>query len=155
MKKEKQINFKRRIQERNLTYPDGYVSFMAHPLSEKTLDELAVISEMLEKAGISLVVERYETETIGTGFDYVIFKTNVEQYEEVMTRHAGRKPNFAEKYDKYGKCTVAELQEKLGTISKTKLAEELGCPRMTLYRIIKNIEKMNPDGDMSIWHFTS
>ena len=60
-----------------------------------------------------------------------------------------------EKYDKYGKCTVEELLRKLQTMSKTQISQELGCSRMTLYRVIKNIEVRKPSKDTSIWHYTS
>lgn len=155
MEQKKPIELKKRIKERNIQSTDGLVSFTAHTLSEKSLDELAAISELLDRVGITLQVERYEDFSLGTAYDFVTLRVNEERYKESTTRNAGRKPNFAEKYDKYGECTVAELQEKLKRESKTKIAEELGCHRMILYRIIKNISEMNPDGTMSIWHFTS
>ena len=155
MENRKQLELKQRITEKGIQSTDGFVSFTAHTLSEKSLDELAVISQCLDKVGITLQIERCEDIGAGTSFDFVTLKVNEKRFHESTTRHAGRKSNFAEKYDKYGECTVAELQEKLKSESKTKIAEELGCHRMTLYRILKNISEMNPDGSMSIWHFTS
>jgi len=89
-------------------------------------------------------------------FDHFIaLKINEDKYRSVMSRHAGRKADFDRKYDMYGKCTVAELEEKLLTMKKTEIAGELGCSRMTLYRIINNIAERNPAKDTSIWHYTS
>lgn len=155
MKNSTQIDLKKRLENLNKQNLNGCVSFTTQALSEKNLDELAVISEMLEKVGISLEISRNENHGIGMDYDFIVLKANKEQYKKAMTRHAGRKADFNEKYDKYGKCTVAELEEKLKTMSKTKIAEELGCSRMTLYRIIKNITNLKPRGDVSIWHYTS
>ena len=130
------------------------VSFTTYSLSENKLDELAVMEEILQKFGVSIEVKRYES-TGTSGYDIVTMKVDEKQYKKATTRHAGRKANFSEKYDKYNACTVKELQEKLQTMTKTKIAEELGCPRMTLYRILKNIEQQSPDGSVSIWHYTS
>lgn len=155
MENRKYIELKQRMEGRGTQSMAGFVSFTAHTLSEESLDELALISQCLNKVGITLQIERRENIDAGTSFDFVTLKVNEKRFNESTTRHAGRKPNFAEKYDKYGECTVAELQEKIKCESKTKIAEELGCHRMTLYRILKNISEMNPDRSMSIWHFTS
>lgn len=153
MEKEKRIDLKNRKKDsREL---NGWVSFTAYALNENSLDELAAISEMLDRVGISLEVSRKDNATSGLEYDFVVLKVNKEQYQKVMTRYAGRKANFNKKYDKYGKCTVAELQEKLTTMTKTGIAAELGCSRMTLYRIMKNIAIQNPASDTSIWHYTS
>ena len=88
-------------------------------------------------------------------YDFIVLKVNEEKYQNVKTRHAGRKADFERKYDTYGKCTVAELEEKLKKMKKTEIALDLGCSRMTLYRIIKNIEERKPAKDTSIWHYTS
>ena len=133
----------------------GTVAFMTYTLSDEKLEELSELAEKLKKAGVSLSITRYETTESESGYDIMQFQVDEEQFLSVTTRHAGRKPDFSAKYDKYKKCTVQQLREKLQTMSKTKIAEELGCPRMTLYRIIKNIEKMEPDETMSIWHFTT
>lgn len=152
---ESKINLKQRlskIEDRNL---NGWVSFTAGELSERSLDELAVIGDKLEKMGIALEVTRKKNAETGIGYDFVVLKVNEEKYQSATTRHAGRKADFESKYDSYGKCTVAELQEKLKSCTKTQIAQELGCSRMTLYRILKNIELRNPAGDTSVWHYTS
>jgi DNA invertase Pin-like site-specific DNA recombinase len=131
------------------------VAFTAQPLNDKSLNELAALSELLQKVGFSLETTRKGNPSLGLEYDYITIKLDKEKYNEVVTRHAGRKADFEEKYDKYGKCTVAELKEMLMTMSKTNIAQELGCSRMTLYRILKNIEERNPAGDTSIWHYTS
>lgn len=155
MKKEQKIDLKKRALSRNKQNPEGWISLTTHTLSDDTLDELASIAQMLDKVGVSLELTRNENDSIGMDYDFLVLKINKEKYNRVMTRGAGRKADFNKKYDKYGKCTVAELQEKLRTMPKTKIAEELKCPRMTLYRIIKNINRMEPKNTMSIWHFTS
>lgn len=153
MEQEKQINLKNRpIDNHNL---NGWVSFTTHALNENSLNELAAISEMLDRVGISLEISRKDNSNIGLDYDFIVLKVNKEQYKKSMTRYAGRKADFNKKYDKYGKCTVAELKEKLNTMTKTKIAEELGCSRMTLYRILKNITALSPEESRSIWHYTS
>lgn len=149
------INLKKRLQMIENNKLKGVVSFTAGELSETSLDELAFFADKLEKIGISLEITRKNNTEKGIGYDFVVMKLNEEKYRSVMTRHAGRKADFEEKYDKYGKCTVDELREMLKTMSKTDVAKELGCSRMTLYRILNNISKRNPSGDTSIWHYTS
>ena len=134
---------------------NGLVSFTAQTLNDTSLEELNTMAELLKKVGVSLETTRKENASLGLAYDYITIKLDKEKYNEAITRHAGRKADFEEKYDKYGKCTVEELLYKLQTMSKTKIAQELGCSRMTLYRIIKNIELRNPSGDTSIWHYTS
>ncbi len=153
MEQGKQIDLKSR--RAGKSKPDGWVSFTTQSLSEKNLDELAAFAGLLEKVGVSLEISRKESKGAGLEYDFIVLKVNEEQYKKAITRHAGRKADFNKKYDKYGKCTVAELEEKLNTMPKTKIAAELGCSRMTLYRILKNIELQHPAKDTSIWHYTS
>jgi len=134
---------------------NGLVSFTAQPLNATSLEELNTMAELLKKVGVSLETNRKENASLGLEYDHITIKLDKEKYNEVITRRAGRKADFEEKYDKYGKCTVEELSNKLQTMSKTKIALELGCSRMTLYRVIKNIELRKPSGDTSIWHYTS
>ncbi len=134
---------------------NGVVSFTAQPLNDSSLDELKKMSVLLKRVGVLLETTRKENSSLGLEYDSITIKLDKEKYHEVVTRHAGRKADFEEKYDKYGKCTVEELMHKLQSMSKTKIAQELGCSRMTLYRIIKNIELRKPAGDTSIWHYTS
>lgn len=155
MKSGTKIDLKKRLETVNKQNLNGWLSFTTQALSEKNLDELAAIAEMLEKVGISLEISRNENSGIGAEYDFVVLKVNQEQYNAAMTRNAGRKADFNGKYDKYGKCTVAELEEKLKTMTKTQIAKELGCSRMTLYRILRNVENLKPRGDVSIWHYTS
>ena len=149
MKNDNKLDLKQRLSEIDIKSLNGLTSFSVAELSDKTLDELAYFADRLEKVGISLEIIRK------TGFDFVILNMNKEKYQATTTRHAGRKADFEEKYDKYGKCTVEELMYKLQTMSKTRIAKELGCSRMTLYRVIKNIEVRKPSKDTSIWHYTS
>lgn len=154
-KMEEKIDLKQRLLNNKNKPLNGWVSFTAQKLNENNLNELAVFSEMLNKVGISLEVTRKENKETSLCYDLVVMKLNEEKYKTAMSRHAGRKADFEEKYDKYGKCTVAELEEKLKVCSKTQIAKELGCSRMTLYRILQNIAKRNPAKDTSIWHYTS
>ena len=153
MDQEKHINLKNRVIDTHKI--NDWVSITTHTLSDSNLDELASIAKMLDKVGVSLEVTRNENSSAGLAYDFIILKVNKEKYNKVLTRQAGRKADFTEKYDKYGKCTVAELQEKLSCMTKTNIAKELGCSRMTLYRILKNIEVLSPDESTSIWHYTS
>ena len=134
---------------------NGLISFTAQPLTDTSLEELNTMSELLKKVGVSLETTRKQNVGLGLEYDYITIKLDKEKYNEAVTRHAGRKADFEEIYDKYGKCTVGELLNKLQSMSKSKIAQELGCSRMTLYRILKNIEVRKPSKDTSIWHYTS
>ena len=123
-----------------------------YPLREEEADKLKELSVMLSKVGVTMEVERSGNETKNT-CDKLTFRVNQVQYEKSVTRHAGRKSTFSDKCDRYGECTVEELQKKLSSMSKVKVAEELGCSRMTLYRILRNLSEVNPEGYMSIWHY--
>lgn len=150
-----QIDLKQRLNGIDIQSLNGMVSFTAGQLNERSLDELAVLAKRLERVGISLEITRKNNKESGLGYDFIVLKVNEEKYQSSMTRHAGRKADFDQKYDKYGKCTVRELEEKLKSMKKTDIAKELGCSRMTLYRIINNISKRCPAGETSIWHYTS
>lgn len=149
------IDLKQRVSGIDVVSLNGMVSFTAGQLSERNLDEMAMLAKYLERIGISVEITRKENTESSLGYDFIVIKVNEEKYQSSMTRHAGRKADFDEKYDKYGKCTVAELEEKLSKMSKTEIAKELGCSRMTLYRILKNISERQPDKETSIWHYTS
>lgn len=155
MKIEQKIDLKSRARSLDKQSLNHWVSVTTQTLSDNSLDELAAIAELLEKVGVTLEIARNKNQGLGLDYDFLTVKVNKEQYSRAINRHAGRKADFNQKYDKYGKCTVKELQEKLKTTSKTKIAQELGCSRMTLYRIIDNISKREPDGSTSIWHYTS
>ena len=155
MKSEHKIDLKQRLSETDRNTLNGLVSFTAGELSENSLNELAMISDLLNKVGISLEISRKTNSETKLNYDFVVLKVNEEKYHAAITRHAGRKSDFERKYDAYGKCTVADLEEKLKTMKKTEIARELGCSRMTLYRIINNISERNPAKDTSIWHYTS
>lgn len=155
MTNETKIDFKKRYQALEQKELNGWVSFTAQSMTEQSLNELAALSKQLGKIGISVEVTRKENTETGMSYDFVVFKVNEEQYKSVTTRNAGRKADFKRKYESYKKCTVAELKEKLKTTNKSKIAEELGCSRMTLYRILHNIEERKPAEDTSIWHYTS
>lgn len=153
MENKTSINLKNRISSDY--HPEGLVSFTAQTLNEKNLDELAVFSKLMERVGISLDISRNQNPETGLSYDFIVLKVNEEQYKNALTRKAGRKADFNKKFDMYGKCTVAELQEKLKIMTKSDIAKELGCPRMTLYRILHNISENKPDPETSIWHYTS
>jgi len=155
MAAEQKIDLKQRLKNADTKLLNGLVSFTAGELSENSLNELAMISEMLDRVGITLEVTRKKNGETEVAYDFIVLKVNEEKYHTVKTRHAGRKADFENKFDKYGKCTVEELSNKLQTMSKTQISQELGCSRMTLYRVLKNIELRNPSGDTSIWHYTS
>lgn len=155
MSTEQKIDLKQRLKNTDTKLLNGLVSFTAGELSENNLNELALISELLDRVGISLEVTRKINKETKFAYDFIVLKVNEEKYQSVKTRHAGRKADFERKYDAYGKCTVDELKEKLKTRKKTEIAAELGCSRMTLYRIIRNINEREPAGDTSIWHYTS
>ena len=153
MDNKKAIDLKSRIEDNY--HAEGLISITAQTLSDKNLDELAALSKLMERVGVSVEVNRNKNPETGLSYDFIVMKVNKEQYRNAVTRKAGRKPDFDKKYDRYGKCTVRELQEKLKTMTKSDIAKELGCPRMTLYRILRNISENKPDPDTSIWHYTS
>jgi len=149
------IDLKKRLSELDKNSLNGWVSLNVAELSESGLNELAKMADMLETVGITLEITRRKNEETNLKYDFVVIKVNEEKYHSAKTRHAGRKADFDRKYDMYGKCSVAELEEKLKTMKKTEIAKELGCSRMTLYRIINNISEREPAKDTSIWHYTS
>jgi len=155
MKSEMKINLQEKFEKDSSKKRNGLVSFTAGELSESNLDELAYLAQKLEKVGITIEITRKKNHDTGIGYDFIVMKVDEEKYHDATTRHAGRKADFERKYDTYGKCTVKELREKLKNMSKTNIAKELGCSRMTLYRILEHIEERNPSDDTSIWHYTS
>ena len=129
---------------------------IACSIPDDQIHELAILNEHLERVGISLKVTRYE------GTDILGFKINNESYKKATCRGAGRKKdhNMAARYKE---CSVAELKVKLGTMKKSEIIKELGCPKATFYRILNNLKvdgcnMENIDSlfdDDSIWIYTS
>lgn len=155
MNTDRKIDLKKRLSEVDEKALNGWVSFTAGELNDQSLDELSMLADMLEKVGITVEITRKQNTESNLKYDFIVIKVNEEKYRTAKTRHAGRKADFDRKYDVYGKCTVGQLEEKLLTMKKTEIAAELGCSRMTLYRIINNIAKRNPAKDTSVWHYTS
>lgn len=129
----------------SITWHDDYISVICE-ISEQNIHELAVLKEYLEKVGIMVNAVRYP------GTDILSFSIHKETYEKVVNRNAGRKKDY-HMDERYKSCTVAQLDAKMKTMKKQDIINELGCPKMTFYRILKNIDW--DAKDMSIWHFTS
>lgn len=133
-------------------FNDGYSSIICRirEEDEESMHKLAVLKDCLNKVGIKMEAVRSDCT------DLLTFKIDFDTFEKVTNRGAGRKKDY-DMGKKYKECTVGELKEKLKTMKKSEIAEELGCPRMTLYRILKNMESsLSADLDtMSIWFFTS
>ena len=123
------------------------------------LHELAVLKEKLEAVGVGFRVGKTKNGSNMLVFDFEDVNCKVNR-----TRNAGRKP---EKMDeKYNDCTVYGLKEMLKTMKKVDIIKELGCPKSTFYRVLKNIEAKNIDiyGPLdvdlecdrnSIWEYTN
>ena len=86
------------------------------------------------------------------GTDILSFSIHKETYEKVVNRNAGRKKDY-HMNERYQSCTVAQLEEKMKKMKKQDIILELGCPKMTFYRILKNINW--EEKEVSIWKFTS
>ena len=70
-----------------------YISFPVYSLDEKTMQGLAELSEILEKVGVLVSVDRVERPG-ASAYDMFRLKVNEEQYRKITTRNAGRKQNF-------------------------------------------------------------
>lgn len=127
------------------TLNDDYISVICE-ISEQNIHELAVLKEYLGKVGIMVNAVRYPQT------DILSFSINKETYEKVVNRNAGRKKDY-HMNERYKSCTVTQLEEKMKIMKKQAIINELGCPKMTFYRILKNIDWEKKD--MSIWEFTS
>ena len=125
-------------------------------ITDKELSSLQQINDILQEYGLS--IENVDTKN-ATGI-YISLDQN--KLAAKTRRNAGRKHNQDDFETKYTPCTVEELRELLKTTKKTELAEMLKCPRMTLYRVIKNIETRGYFGEKtpdcftssSIWEYT-
>lgn len=119
-----------------------------------SMHRLAVLKECLDKVGIEMTAVRYEDEKT----DVLSFKIDFETFSKVTQRGAGRKKDYSMS-ERYKKCTVSELKTKLESMKKCEIIEELGCPKATFYRILKNIAaaevKNLVNGNDSIWYYTS
>ena len=134
---------------------DIFIPCHIHADDEDEIHKLAVLKECLEKVGIELTVDTADEEGMR---DYLMFKIDFDKFDTATSRRAGRKKDYT--MDKrYKSCTVAELKEKLDKgMKKTEIMRELGCPKPTLYRIIKNLDGFwdkKHFQDYDIWDFTS
>lgn len=149
-----------KIDIKNRTYDDHrnnvYMSFILHQVDEETYDNIAMLQDYLGRMGIEFDVTHYTPEDGNDGrpFDIMAINIDQEKFNTYATRKAGRKFD-RNKEERYKPCTVIELNNMLATMKKSEIAEYLGCPRMTLHRIIKNLEGHNFDPESSIWYYTS
>lgn len=124
------------------------------PLEDDTLNNLIAISKLLERLGVSLSIDRYPASDEPSRL-FLKIQIDEDQFHFATNRNAGRKKDLTME-SRYKHCTVAELREMQKDMRKTDIANELGCPRMTLYRIFKNLETAdNVCDDDSIWSYTS
>lgn len=126
-----------------------YVSVACKFIPE-SIHELAILKELLEKVGIRVHASHAEE----IDMDILGFSINYDTYNKIVYRKAGRKKDCCME-SRYQSCTVSELKLKLKTMKNTEVIKELGCPKATFYRILKNIEGRRGIGDRSIWEFTS
>ena len=90
--------------------------------------------------------------------DILSFTINNDIYDQVIKRGAGRKKDYTMQ-ERYKDCTISELKEKLKIMKKVDIMKELGCPKATFYRILKNIKAVDAFDDedtanTSIWWYT-
>lgn len=132
-----------------------HIAIACHIPDDK-IHELAILNEHLERVGISIRVTRHDVT------DILSFKINNESYKKATCRGAGRKKDH-DMAARYKECSVAELKVKLSTMKKSEIIKELGCPKATFYRILKNLKAYESDYDNppswiekdSIWIYTS
>lgn len=111
---------------------------------QKRLQEL---SGILDKVGVSLDLSATH------GHKMLSISIDYDTYNRVTGRGAGRKkdPDMA---DRYRPCTVSKLNKLLNSgKKKSEIIEYLGCPKMTFYRILKNME--GAPARASIWDYTT
>lgn len=116
------------------------------------IHDLAVLKEYLDKVGINMSLSRYDTT------DILSFSIDNDTYNKMVKRGAGRKKDYTMR-ERYEECTVSELKTKLETMKRVDIIKELGCPKATFYRILKNIKKYNSfanadEANTSIWYYT-
>lgn len=136
-------------------FKDDY-SIVTCKIADNEIHNLAVLKNCLEKIGITMNAQRYEE------WDTLSFKINFETFNKITNRGAGRKKDYSME-KRYKECKVSELKMKLETMKKCDIITELGCPKTTFYRILKNIEEdktyidfeKKMGIDPSIWDFTS
>ena len=83
MSTEQKIDLKQRLKNTDTKLLNGLVSFTAGELSEKNLNELALISELLDRVGISLEVTRKINKETKFAYDFIVLKVNEEKYQSV------------------------------------------------------------------------
>ena len=74
------IDLKKRYEEADKKLLNGWTSFTVGELNDKTLDELALISEMLEKVGVELEITRKTKTEKNIGYDFVVLKVNIDTF---------------------------------------------------------------------------
>ena len=118
----------------------------------ENIHELAILQEYLAKVGISLSVTKHEYT------DIMSFVIDFDTFDKVTGRNAGRKKDRT-MGKRYKECTVSELKTKLQTMKNCDIIAELECPKITFYRIMKNIKSAENEGYISdndsIWEYTS
>ena len=161
METKTEINLPEYLTHKNISSERGHEFItlpVKKPFHKSFFNELALLQALLKKVGIELCAFEYaESDTL-----LLTFRIDLTTYNRKTTRKAGRKISYNKVQERgYSPCTIGELRERLkAKPQKTTLAAELGCPRITLYRIIKNLDAEDwYEGDdylqtRSIWNYT-
>lgn len=133
------------------------ISFEKNFITEEDLQSLSLLKEILSKSGATLDVT-HNIQRDGTEYNSIYIYMNEDKVAVKTTRNAGRKQQLF-KNGKYKECTVSELKMKLESgMKKTEIINELGCPKATFYRILKNLGEDIEHEDVqmhSIWIYTT
>ena len=93
-----------------------FISFLIKDFSstpEELYRKSALLRKFLKRAGIDSKLQMPSSDAL-SGYGYLTFIINLEKYNKVLTRKAGRKRCY-NKEDTFGyaPCTISELHEKL------------------------------------------
>ena len=145
------------LPEINLNDASSTLHLNFNQISEGDLTTLAFLKEILSKFDIELDVTHHIYDE-KHAYDSVFIHYKRENMLKKATRNAGRKKDFEMAY-RYKECTVSELKMKLDSgRKKSDIIAELGCPRTTFYRILRNLGKeidLDLYGSDSIWMYTN
>ena len=145
------------VKPEKLFFSEGWIeSYFRIPCSvdKNSLTSIGKLKAFIEPVGIKMQVIQEEDDD-GVLQGYMRFSVDVRKYRRMTNRGAGRSCSRT-MVKKYKRCKVSELKVKLQTMKKSEIIAELGCPKSTFYRILKNINLNSSQYDKrQIWDFTS
>lgn len=109
----------------------GY-AFSVKGSEDKLREDIEDLNRVLSSFGLSA---KYLDRTL-------LINIDSDEYLKKSSRNAGRRKNYARAFDYNMNPTIQEVFEMQERMTNAQIIEQIGCPRATFYRALKNAKDL-------------